>query len=50
MYVSIFEWIVDFLIEALFDFLAEHIDVGFVDVLAFLDEGHCIVNVDVLQF
>jgi hypothetical protein len=37
VYVPVLEGVVDLLVETLLDLLAQHVDVGFVDVLAFLD-------------
>ena len=47
MNVPVLEWIVYFLVESLLDFFAEHIDVGFINIFAFLYQRNCVVNVDV---
>lgn len=47
MYVPVLEGVVYLLVETLLDLLAQHVDVGFVDVLAFFNEGDGVVDVDV---
>ena len=49
MNIPIFEGVGLFFVEPFSDFFAEHIDVGLVDVPAFVDQRDGVVNWDVLQ-
>lgn len=49
VYVAVLEGVVDFLVEPLLDLLAEHIDVGLVNVLALLNQRDSVIDVDVCQ-
>lgn len=50
MNVLVVEWVDGLLVEFLLDLLREHVYVGFVYFLAFVDQLDGIVNADVLEF
>jgi len=47
MNVSVLEGIVNFLVESLFDFLTQHVDIGFVDIFTLFDQRDSVIDVNI---